>query len=92
MSEIRVTPLEPTRFSAEVTEGHVRTTHTVTVPPQLLDDLGLSGMDEVEIVRQTFEFLLEREPAAAILEHFSLEQVPSYFPDFYAELRVRLGV
>lgn len=90
MSDIRVMPLEPDHFSVEVREGTVTRVHKVAVPPQLLDDLGLAGIDQAEIVHETFAFLLDREPGSAILGEFALDQVASYFPDFYDELKVRL--
>jgi len=91
VSEIQILPVGPGRFSVAVDEEHLRTVHTVVVPASLLDDLGLAGVDQTEIVRETLGFLLEREPATAILEEFSLETVASYFPEFYDELRTRLG-
>jgi hypothetical protein len=41
-------------------------------------------------VRETIEFLLEREPATAILPEFSLNDVARYFPEFPEELQRRL--
>lgn len=91
MSEIAVTSLAPGRFGVEVSEGPVRTSHEVSVPDQLVEELGLGAIDPSRIVRETFAFLLEREPVTSILTAFSLDQVASYFPDFYDELRVRCG-
>jgi hypothetical protein len=91
VSEIAVTPLAPGRFGVEVSEGPVRTSHEVSVPDQLVRDLGLRAIDPPRIVYETFAFLLEREPVTSILTTFSLEEVASYFPDFYDELRVRCG-
>jgi hypothetical protein len=62
----------------------------VRVPAELLDDLGLAGVDRELVVRESFAFLLEREPASSILGEFSLDVVPRYFPEFYDELRSRL--
>jgi hypothetical protein len=83
--------LEPTRFGVAVTEGEVTTTHKVAVHPDLLDDLGLSDVDPADIVRETFEYLLDREPASAIQGDFPLEQIAEHHPDFYDELAARLG-
>lgn len=91
MSQIRVTALGPGRFGVQVEEGHVTTSHKVAVPSNFLDDLGLSGVDQTELVEETFRFLLDREPADAILHSFPIDQVARYFPDFYDELRTRLG-
>ncbi len=38
---------------------------------------------------QSFEFLLEREPATSILRRFSLDVIGDYFPDYEAEMTRR---
>jgi hypothetical protein len=91
MTDIVITPLEPGRFRAEVSEGHLTTSHRVIVPENALEDAGLTGADHERVVQETIRFLLEREPATSILPEFSLEDVPRYFPEFYEELRQRLS-
>jgi hypothetical protein len=91
MTDISVTPLDEGAFGVQVTEGDVRTDHRVTVPDQLLDDLGLAQADRETVVREAFAFLLEREPATSILPEFSLDQIGRYFPEFTSELPRRLA-
>ena len=91
MSRIIVTPLEPGRFSVEVSDGAMSTAHRVVVPDDFLEDLGLAGIDPGEVVRESFGFLLDREPATSILREFSLDQISRYFPEYYDELRTRIG-
>lgn len=91
MTDVLITPLEPGRFRAEVTEGHLTTSHRVIVSDGVLKDAGLVEADHERVVRETMRFLLEREPATSILPEFSLEDVPRYFPEFYEELRKRLS-
>ncbi|MGH9068061.1 MAG: hypothetical protein ACRD0J_11340 [Acidimicrobiales bacterium] len=91
MSDVTITGLGAGRFGVRVVEGTLTTDHEVTVPGSLIDDLGLAGADQGEIVRQTFLFLLEREPATSILRSFSLDQVQGYFGDYYGVLQDRLG-
>jgi hypothetical protein len=91
MTDVVVTPLGPGRFRAEVTEGHLTTSHRVLVPDGLLDELGLADPDGERVVQETMRFLLEREPATSILPDFSLDDVPRYFPEFYEELGRRLS-
>ena len=91
MTDVLITPLEPGWFRAEVTEGHLTTSHRVIVPDGVLKDAGLVEADHERVVRETMRFLLEREPATSILPEFSLEDVPRYFPEFYEELRQRLS-
>jgi hypothetical protein len=92
MSErIRIQPMGEHEYSVEVTEGTTRTRHRVTVPTDLLTDLGLAGADEQTVVHESFAFLLEREPATSIYEEFPLDTISSHFPDFADELRTRLA-
>ena len=91
MTTMRVLPMAPGEFGVEVTEGHEVTGHKVRLPPAFLDDLLLTEVDEEQIVRETFDFLLEREPATSILAEFSLDDVSRYFPEFPEELQRRLA-
>ena len=90
MSEITITPMEPDHFGVQVTEGDTTTSHRVRVPPSLVDDLALGDVDREVLVRESFGFLLDREPATAILSDFALDDIPRYFPEYYDELRARV--
>jgi hypothetical protein len=92
VSDIAVTPLDEGAFGVRVREGDAHTYHRVTVPDDLLDDLGLAGADRETVVREAFAFLLEREPATSILPEFSLDEIGRYFPEFTTELPRRLTV
>lgn len=81
----------PHQFGVQVTEGDVTTSHQVTVPESLLEDLNLVDTDEETVVRESIAFLLEREPATSIMEEFSLDVIPRYFPDYSEELTRRLS-
>ncbi len=74
----------------EVTDGAETTAHRVIVPPTLLDDWGLDDDDAEAVVRESFAFLLEREPAGSILPEFSLAIISRYFPEYAEELPGRL--
>jgi hypothetical protein len=37
-------------------------------------------------LRQSFELLLEREPASSVLSQFSLDDISRYFPEYEREL------
>ncbi len=91
MSAISITALEEGAFGVEVTEGATPTNHRVTIPDGFRDDLGLGEAGGEEIVRESFEFLLEREPPTSILREFSLDVIERYFPEYREELPRRLG-
>ena len=85
-----VTPGGPGRAGVQVTSDSRLLSYVVTVPSGVVDRLGLGDVETVEIVRETFRFLLEREPATSIMKEFSLDVVPTYFPEFYDALVTRL--
>jgi hypothetical protein len=91
MSEIRnITAMEPGWYGVELREGDLTTAHRVQVP----DDPGEVGLPEAEpevLVREAMAFLLDREPASAILSEFSLADIPKYFADFADEMATRVG-
>jgi hypothetical protein len=61
------------------------------VPAGFPSSLGCSYIAPEELVRTSFEFLLEREPASSILRKFSLDVISRYFPDYPAEIHARLS-
>jgi hypothetical protein len=79
-------------FRVEVREGQRETTtHQVTVPERLGQRLELRDDDLERVVRESFRFLLEREPATSILAQFSLSDISRYFPEYPRELERRLS-
>jgi hypothetical protein len=91
MTEIAIRPLGEREFRVNVTQAGRQTTHRVTAPQRLGGGLELGDDDLSEVVRQSFEFLLEREPASSILSQFSLDDISRYFPEYEQELARRLG-
>lgn len=76
-------------FRVEVAGSGGGHTYRVEVPEGLADDLGWGDAPEAELVRASFEFLLEREPPGSILRSFSLEVIGNYFPEYRSEMRDR---
>ncbi len=91
MSDLSVTAAGPGRFTVEVGKGASTTTHAVEASPETLAGLGLGEADPERVVRESFVFLLEREPATSIMRQFSLDVIPRYFPEYRAEIRRRLA-
>jgi hypothetical protein len=91
MAEIAISPLGPREFEVEVSDGGQRTTHRVVVPGSLGEGIELPADDLERVVRESFRFLLEREPASSILSRFSLHDITRYFPEYPSELRERLS-
>lgn len=90
MADITITPSGPREFEVQVREGDRETSHRVTVPESLINELRLPEDDLQRVVRESFDFLLEREPASSIMPEFSLDVISGYFPEYREELPKRL--
>jgi hypothetical protein len=88
---IDITPLGAQRYTVTLHNAGTTGSHQVRVPPALISDLGLGADDGERLVRASFEFLLEREPATAILSSFDLDVVGRYFPEYLATMRRQIG-
>ncbi len=91
MSEITVTALDRGAFGVEIQQGGATTNHRVTVPDEMVADLGLGDVDREQLVRESIEFLLEREPPSSILPEFALTDIQKYFGEYYDEIGGRVG-
>ena len=63
------------------------TRHDVTVTTADLERLAPGAVDSVDLVRRSFEFLLEREPKGSILRRFDLPLIGRYFPEYERTIR-----
>ncbi|MFZ0668394.1 MAG: hypothetical protein WAM97_21775 [Acidimicrobiales bacterium] len=71
--------------------GGTSTTHHVNVPPGLAEKIGGTGTTDDQFVKESFRFLLEREPNTSILRSFSIEVIGKYFPEWDGEMARRLS-
>ena len=90
MADITITSRGPREFDVRVQASDGETSHHVSVPEQLIEELDLPEDDLERVVRESFEFLLEREPASSIMGEFSLDVIARYFPEYPRELPRRL--
>ncbi len=90
MADITVTSVGSREFEVQVYDGGRETSHHVTVPESLISELQLPEGDLERVVRESFDFLLEREPASSIMHEFSLDVISGYFPEYKEELPKRL--
>ncbi|HYM83844.1 MAG TPA: hypothetical protein VEY67_06810 [Candidatus Dormibacteraeota bacterium] len=70
-------------------EGESR--HRVRVGIEDLRRLDPAATDPQRLVRESFAFLLEREPKESILVRFDLPVIERYFPGYELEIRRRLA-
>ncbi|MGZ3586868.1 MAG: hypothetical protein ACXVAE_05385 [Candidatus Limnocylindrales bacterium] len=94
MSEITVTArLAASAWVCEVTvrDGGTTSRHSVTVSTEVLKRLAPGSTTPQDLVRRSFEFLLEREPKESILASFDLLLIGRYFPEYEEEIRSQAG-
>ena len=63
------------------------TTHTVTVTDQSLNDLTDNNVMKTQLLKFSFNFLLDREPNTTILLSFDINVISRYFSDYKDEVR-----
>lgn len=91
MENIEINHLGGSEYGVTLTEGSNTTHHRVRVPQHLRDDIGMVDADEERMVRESFDFLLEREQAESILPEFELDVISRYFPEYVDELGTRMN-
>jgi hypothetical protein len=89
-ARIEVETLQPGEFRVRVVEGSSETSHRVTLQPGYHRRVAGDKTAPEELVRRSFEFLLEREPKESILSRFDLPVIARYFPDYEREIKRRL--
>lgn len=73
-------------FSVKVRSPRAETSHTVVIPAGFAERVGLPDVPSEELVRASFMFLLDREPASSVLPRFELDMISRFFPEYPAEL------
>jgi len=77
-------------YRVRVLEGGSESAHRVTLKPEDYRRLAGGKATPEELVRLSFEFLLEREPKESILARFDLPVIARYFPEYENEIARRL--
>ena len=90
MADITITPINQTQFRVEVRENGSTTVHQVTASSADIKRYG-GEVAADRLIKQSFEFLLEREPKESILRSFELPVIERYFPEYPKEIRKRLA-
>ena len=84
--ELLINELSDKKFEV-IIYADQQTIHKVFISNQTYLDLTSKKISKKELVKFSFEFLLEREPNTAILSSFDLIQISKYFPEYITELR-----
>jgi len=86
-AEIRVKAKSEAEYEVTVREGVGETRHVVTAEPAYIRQLAGENGNGEELLRRSFEFLLERESKESILRRFHLREIGRYFPEYEKTIR-----
>ena len=93
MAEITVTETKSGsggfEYEVVVGEGGSQTSHKVRLEKEYYERLTEGRTSPDELVRKSFEFLLENEPKESILGSFDLSVIESYFPEYPGVIKKR---
>ena len=76
-------------FVVTIKERDGKTEHEVTLDDKYYQNLTNGKITEEELIKRSFEFLLDREPKESILSEFNLRIINNYFAE-YEEKIVRI--
>lgn len=85
MATIDVKEINQQTFHVTVNSSNT-TEHEVNVDPSYAQQLSKGKISTVELVKKSFEFLLERESNNSILRRFDLSVIGRYFPEYEREI------
>ena len=84
MADIKIVEIDSTTYQVTV-EAQSTTTHTVTLQADYAQKL-TGDLSHTELLKKSFEFLLQREPNTSILRSFDLSVISRYFPEYEREI------
>ena len=85
MAEIHITTIDANHYQVELVSS-LTTSHNVTVQPDYAQKFTSGTMSTVDLIHQSFEFLLSREANTSILRSFDLSVIACYFPEYEREM------
>lgn len=74
-------------FMVKVEEKGTSREYSVTLDDNYYQDLTGGRITKEELIKNSFEFLLEREPKESILSKFNLKIISQYFPEFEEKIK-----
>jgi hypothetical protein len=90
-TKIEIEKFDTTHFRVRVIEDGSESSHQVTLNPKDCARLAGGAAEPEELIRKSFQFLLEREPKESILARFDLSLISRYFPEFEQEMKRKLS-
>ena len=78
---IKIAKIDKEIFEVTVTKDST-SHHRVRLSSKVYKEISDSKISEIELIKKSFEFLLERESNESILREFNLETIENYFPEY----------
>jgi hypothetical protein len=88
MATIDITEINQETYQVTVI-ANGETTHEVSVQTAYAEKLSAGQISTSELIKKSFEFLLERESNTSILRKFDLTIIAHYFPEYEQEISKR---
>ena len=83
---------DPIELRVDVTsDDNLKTSHVVTVSQEYYQRLTGGIKPAEDLVKASFEFLLERESKESILQNFDLSQIQNYFPEYETVISAQMA-
>ena len=85
-ADIQVDKKAEGEFLVTVSDGRGQTSHRVLLAKDYCQKLTGGKIAAEDLVKKSFEFLLERESKESILREFDLKVIARYFPEYEREI------
>ena len=85
MAEIQITIIDANHYQVQLISS-TTTSHNVTVQQDYAQKFTSDTKSTVDLIHQSFEFLLAREANTSILRSFDLSVISRYFPEYEREM------
>jgi hypothetical protein len=79
---ITVNKTDENTFQVTVDDNGSQTSHKVTLEEKYYKKLTGGLLPKEDLIKKSFEFLLEREPKESIMSSFDLTVISKFFPEF----------
>jgi len=81
LHSIEVQKISDTAFIVTI-NAKSQTTHNVTMSNKFFNQFSTFTVSDLDFIKHSFEFLLDRELNTSILKEFNLVAIGNYFPDY----------
>ena len=89
-AQIEIKEFDATHFRVRVIEGGSESSHQVTLSAKDCARISGGSANAEQLIRNSFQFLLEREPKESILARFDLSIISRFFPEYEREIKLSL--